>query len=119
MSVQSNQRQSILMDGKALSAEIKEQLKTRVDAIVQGGARKPGLAVVLVGDDKASALYVKNKVNSCKKVGIESFMFKFSGDIQQEELLELSKAAGEPLDASVPKENCGLAIDEHNAVDHF
>lgn len=66
-----------VMDGKALAASVRETLKAQVAKFVEAGKRRPGLAVVLVGDDKASALYVKNKTQSCKKVGIESFMHTF------------------------------------------
>ncbi|HEY9712468.1 MAG TPA: bifunctional methylenetetrahydrofolate dehydrogenase/methenyltetrahydrofolate cyclohydrolase FolD [Chroococcales cyanobacterium] len=77
------------MDGKALAKEVKQRLKERVDQHVASGRRRPGLAVVLVGDDKASAVYVRNKVSSCKQAGIESFMHAFPGDIEEKTLLDL------------------------------
>ncbi|RTL46091.1 MAG: bifunctional methylenetetrahydrofolate dehydrogenase/methenyltetrahydrofolate cyclohydrolase FolD [Candidatus Melainabacteria bacterium] len=83
------QEQSVgqVMDGKALAASVREELKEKVAKIVESGKRRPGLAVVLVGDDKASALYVKNKTSSCKKVGIESFMHTFPANTDMETLL--------------------------------
>jgi methylenetetrahydrofolate dehydrogenase (NADP+)/methenyltetrahydrofolate cyclohydrolase len=85
------QEQSVgqVMDGKALAASVRETLKEKVAKIVESGKRRPGLAVVLVGDDKASALYVKNKTASCKKVGIESFMHLFPASTDMK-LMEFS-----------------------------
>ncbi len=87
------QEQSVgqVMDGKALAASVRETLKEKVAKIVEAGKRRPGLAVVLVGDDKASALYVKNKTQSCKKVGIESFMHTFPAATDIETLLNCIK----------------------------
>jgi methylenetetrahydrofolate dehydrogenase (NADP+) / methenyltetrahydrofolate cyclohydrolase len=87
------QEQSVgqVMDGKALAASVRETLKEKVAKIVEAGKRRPGLAVVLVGDDKASALYVKNKTASCKKVGIESFMHTFPASTDMKTLLDCIK----------------------------
>jgi|LakMenEpi03Aug12_release.lakeMendotaPanAssembly.Ray.scaffolds.fasta_scaffold417846_1 methylenetetrahydrofolate dehydrogenase (NADP+)/methenyltetrahydrofolate cyclohydrolase len=87
------QEQSVgqVMDGKALAASVRETLKEKVAKIVESGKRRPGLAVVLVGDDKASALYVKNKTASCKKVGIESFMHLFPASTDMKTLLDCIK----------------------------
>ena len=76
-----------IIDGKALAASVREDLKVKIDHLVAQGLRRPGLAVILVGDDKASALYVKNKTQSCKKVGIESFMHTFDSSLDMPSLL--------------------------------
>src|SRR6185369_10793507 len=76
-----------ILDGKAVAESIKERLKARVDEHVSKGRRRPGLAVVLVGDNPASELYVKNKIQSCKKVGIESHLKRFDAKASMKEIL--------------------------------
>ena len=71
---------AILMDGKALAAERMAQLKTRVDALKARG-RDVGLAVVLVGDDPASQVYVRNKGKACEELGILSETVRLPRDI--------------------------------------
>ena len=61
-----------IIDGKALAAQIRASLGPRVARAAASG-QPPGLAVVLVGDDPASAVYVRNKVQACEDVGIRSF----------------------------------------------
>ena len=61
-----------LIDGKALAAQVRAGLAQRVAALAARGVR-PGLAVLLVGDDPASAVYVRNKIKACEETGIRSF----------------------------------------------
>ncbi len=79
----------ILLDGKALSRKLREGIKEEVERYSQLGYRKPGLAVVLVGNDPASEVYVRNKIKACQKVGINSFFYKLAEDTLTEELLDL------------------------------
>ena len=58
-----------IIDGKAFAANLREELATQVSAL----GKQPGLAVILVGDDPASHVYVRNKIKACEKVGIKSF----------------------------------------------
>ncbi len=81
------QLQARLLDGTATAAAIREDLAAEVQKLTQGGARKPGLAVLLIGDDPASHIYVKNKVTACKKTGIESFMFQMPADVTPDVVL--------------------------------
>ncbi|WP_174561817.1 bifunctional methylenetetrahydrofolate dehydrogenase/methenyltetrahydrofolate cyclohydrolase [Rhodococcus triatomae] len=74
-----------LLDGKATRDEIFEDLKTRVSALAARGV-VPGLGTVLVGDDPASAAYVRGKHSDCAKVGITSIARQLPGDIGQAEL---------------------------------
>ena len=76
---------AILMDGKALSAERMEQLKARVQALNAQG-KNVGLTVILVGDDPASQVYVRNKGKACEELGIESETLRLPADIPQKEL---------------------------------
>ncbi len=79
----------ILLDGKSLAEKIKEQLKKEVEDYLKKGMRNPALAVILVGDNPASKVYVKNKRNACEQVGINSLCFQLPENTTQIELLEL------------------------------
>ncbi len=79
----------ILLDGKSLAEKIKEELKKEVEEYIQKGMRNPALAVILVGDNPASKVYVKNKRNACEQVGINSLCFQLPENTTQVELLEL------------------------------
>ena len=78
-----------LLDGKAIAADIREQLKARVEARTASGQRPPGLIVVLVGDNPASQVYVRNKQNACEQVGFHSELLRLPGNTSQDELLAL------------------------------
>ena len=78
----------ILLDGKALSEKIKEEVKIEVAQLVEEKQITPGLAVILVGNDAASATYVASKAKSCKNSGIYSVVHEMPESITQEELLE-------------------------------
>ncbi len=74
------------LDGKALAAKLQATLKTQVATIQAQGGRSPGLAVLMVGDNPASAAYVRNKERACAKVGIVSFGRHFPTTTTQAEL---------------------------------
>ncbi|MBR6593671.1 MAG: bifunctional methylenetetrahydrofolate dehydrogenase/methenyltetrahydrofolate cyclohydrolase FolD [Clostridia bacterium] len=78
-----------ILDGKALAAKIKEQTLETTKALAAEGKRQPCLAVVLVGEDPASQIYVRNKHNDCITTGIKSLMHTLPADTQEEELLAL------------------------------
>ena len=78
----------VLLDGKILSAKIKEEVKVEVTQIVKEKNITPGLAVILVGNDAASATYVASKAKACKDAGIYSVVHEMPKSITQEELLE-------------------------------
>jgi len=75
-----------IIDGKAIATEIKAELKLRVDALREKGV-VPCLAVVMAGDDPASAIYVRNKRRACKEVGVESRYVKLEANVTQEEVI--------------------------------
>ncbi|MGF1541227.1 MAG: bifunctional methylenetetrahydrofolate dehydrogenase/methenyltetrahydrofolate cyclohydrolase FolD [Pleurocapsa sp.] len=75
-----------LLDGKALAQKIRSQLKQQIRTLQPKMSRPPGLAVLMVGDNPASAVYVRNKEIACEKVGIASFGRHFPEDTTQEEL---------------------------------
>ena len=78
----------ILLDGKELSEKIKEEVKVEVAQLVEEKHITPGLAVILVGSDAASATYVASKAKSCTNAGIYSVVHEMPDSITQEELLE-------------------------------
>ena len=75
-----------IIDGKALSAKKREQIKNAVLGLKEKGVT-PGLAVILVGDDQASQRYVRNKQKACEEVGMYSLLFEYESDITEEFLL--------------------------------
>ena len=78
-----------ILDGKAVAAEIRDAIKLRVDALRNAGKRVPGLAVVLVGENPASQVYVRNKRRACTEVGFHSELHDLPADTAQAELLAL------------------------------
>lgn len=77
-----------LIDGKSISAGIREELKKRVEALRQKGTA-PGLAVILVGDDPASAVYVRNKEKACIETGIFSIVHRLSAQTSEHDVITL------------------------------
>ena len=80
-----------IIDGVALAGKIREEVASRTAALVAVGT-KPGLAVVLVGSDPASQVYVKNKVAACQKAGLHSVLEQYPPTLSQAELLERVRA---------------------------
>ena len=81
-------RKAQIIDGKKISAEVRAELKAEVAALKAKGLF-PGLAVVLVGENPASQIYVRNKTKACEEVGIKSFQHTLPGDVKEEELISL------------------------------
>lgn len=79
---------AIIIDGKKVSAQVKEQVRIETEELVKKGIN-PGLAVIIVGDDPASRVYVNNKKKACEKVGFLSKEFALPATTTQEELLAL------------------------------
>ncbi len=79
----------ILLDGKKVAAEIKQQLKSEIDQLKAAGKPIPGLAAILVGDDPASAAYVAGKERDCIEVGIHSEVLRLPAETSEAELLSL------------------------------
>lgn len=83
---------SNLLDGKATARKIEAQLQEQIQQLQDAKGRPPGLAVLMVGDNPASAAYVRNKERACTKVGIASFGSHFPTNTSQEELEETIQA---------------------------
>ena len=66
-----------IIDGKNLALQIQDELAQEVNSYLEKGFRAPHLAAILVGDNKASETYVRNKMKACQRVGMESSLIKF------------------------------------------
>lgn len=119
-----------ILDGKALSQQIIEEIAVEVKQLVEEGSRPPHLAAVLVGEDPASQVYVRNKVRSCEKVGFESTLIRKAADTTEEELIEIVQELNNnsgidgfivqlPLPKHINEERVTLAIDPKKDVDGF
>lgn len=117
-----------IMDGKKVAGLVRDDLKATVDKLSAGGLRKPGLAVVLIGDNPASQIYVKNKIQACKKVGIESFFHQFPADATTKQILECIEQLNNspevdgilvqlPLPAHLPTDQILQAVAPHKDAD--
>ncbi|WP_434333177.1 bifunctional 5,10-methylenetetrahydrofolate dehydrogenase/5,10-methenyltetrahydrofolate cyclohydrolase [Mycoplasma capricolum] len=76
----------VILDGKLVSKTRKQLVKQQIDIYLNKGYRKPKLAVILIGNDQASELYVSNKIKACNLVGIESMLLRFDENINSQTL---------------------------------
>ncbi len=83
-----------IIDGKQIAASVRGEWKLRAEKLVQSGTT-PGLAVIIVGDNPASSIYVRNKVKACSEIGIFSEVHSFTQDAQQQEVLDCIHALNE------------------------
>ncbi|ADY73088.1 Bifunctional protein folD [Desulfurobacterium thermolithotrophum DSM 11699] len=102
---------AVILDGKALSKKIRNQLKEEVEELKEKAGREPALAVVLVGNDPASEIYVRNKIKACENVGIRSIDRKLPANITQEELNNVVRELNE--DKTVDGIIVQLPLPEH------
>ncbi|MFW6031402.1 MAG: bifunctional methylenetetrahydrofolate dehydrogenase/methenyltetrahydrofolate cyclohydrolase FolD, partial [Myxococcota bacterium] len=77
------------IDGKAIAAKVREEVKTRAEAFARKYGRAPGLEVVLVGDDPASQVYVRNKERAAEKTGLRGALHRLPASTSQHELVHL------------------------------
>jgi len=80
---------SLKLDGKKLSLEIEERLTDYISSNKIIAKRAPGLAVIRIGEDPASGVYVKNKEKACSRIGIKSFIFHLKDSVEQKEVEKL------------------------------
>ena len=122
--------QASIIDGKAIARELRERTAARVVALKDRHGLVPGLAVVLVGDDPASRVYVRNKGRATVEAGMESFEFRMAASAGQDELLARIKALNAdtrvngilvqlPLPAGIDEKVVIDAIDPAKDVDGF
>jgi methylenetetrahydrofolate dehydrogenase (NADP+) / methenyltetrahydrofolate cyclohydrolase len=119
-----------IIDGKAIAAKIKEEQKQRILRLQQQHGVRPGLAVILVGNDPASQVYVRNKVTACKLVGIRSELVELPATATQDQLLSRIDALNTdptihgilvqlPLPPQIDVHSVLERIDFHKDVDGF
>jgi methylenetetrahydrofolate dehydrogenase (NADP+)/methenyltetrahydrofolate cyclohydrolase len=119
-----------IIDGKAVAKEVQKQIKEEVDGLERRWGIVPGLAVVLVGDDPASHIYVRNKEKACKEAGIKSFEHFLPATVSEKELLALAHQLNKnksvhgilvqlPLPPHIHAERILEAVSPHKDVDGF
>lgn len=110
-----------LIDGKEIAVQLEQQLKKRVDALIDSGQRAPGLAVILVGSDPASAVYVGAKRRSCKNIGFKSISHDLPETTTEEELLELIDACNNDpsIDGILVQSPLPQQIDEQTVIERI
>ena len=106
-----------LIDGKACAAELRARLKEKIDEM----QRKPGLAVVIVGEDAASKIYVRNKIKACGELGIRSYSYELPADCTQTALENLldELAIDENIDGVLLQLPLPKGLDADAAIKHI
>ncbi len=118
----------IVLDGKILARQIEEELKVRVQKLIQKSGKTPILATILVGDNPSSITYVKMKSNACNRVGIESLKIELSQSTTTEELITKIKEMNandlvngillqHPVPKQIDEQKCFSKIDIRKDVD--
>ena len=109
-----------IIDGKLVSRAVRESIKERVDAIPEG-VRRPGLAVIIVGEDPASKVYVRNKKLACEEVGYLSREYALGEDTPEEELLALIDTlnADREIDGILVQLPLPKGFDEKKVIQHI
>jgi methylenetetrahydrofolate dehydrogenase (NADP+)/methenyltetrahydrofolate cyclohydrolase len=120
----------MIIDGKAVAAQIKLEIAAEANAILAGGGKRPHLAAILVGHDGGSETYVANKVRTCEEVGFKSSLIRYESDVTESTLLakvaELNNDPDVdgfivqlPLPKHISEQKVIEAIDYHKDVDGF
>jgi methylenetetrahydrofolate dehydrogenase (NADP+)/methenyltetrahydrofolate cyclohydrolase len=119
-----------ILDGKALGIKIRAEIAADIKKDIAQGYRRPGLAVILVGEDPASTIYVRNKRLACEEVGIESFYHALPATTSENDLIELIQHLNQdpqvdgillqlPLPAHIDCDKLLELIDPNKDVDGF
>ncbi len=87
-----------LIDGKIISAQVKEELKAQVEDIMAKGGKIPHLAAILVGDNGASETYVSSKIKSCEQIGFKSTLVRRDASLSEDELIEIIEQLNNDVD---------------------
>ena len=120
----------VLIDGKAVSAQIKLEIAEDVKKILASGGKRPHLAAILVGHDGGSETYVANKIRTCEEVGFKSSLIRYEDDVTEKELLEKINELNNdsdvdgfivqlPLPKHISEQKVIEAIDYRKDVDGF
>lgn len=125
-----NLKTASIIDGKEVSARVRAELKAEIDDLKQEHELTPGLAVVLVGENPASKVYVRNKTRACEETGIRSFQHTLPDSLSEDDLLALIKELNGskdvhgilvqlPLPKQINEEKVLEAISPQKDVDGF
>ena len=102
---------SNILNGKELSAKVREDLRIETEKLFAEHGKRPGLAVIIVGDDPASRIYVNNKKKACAEIGFTSWEYALPAETTEAELLELIKKLN--ADPEVNGILCQLPLPKH------
>jgi methylenetetrahydrofolate dehydrogenase (NADP+)/methenyltetrahydrofolate cyclohydrolase len=119
-----------LIDGKSLATKLREQIKTEIASRTAQGLKPPGLAVILMGDDPASTIYVRNKRQACEEVGIQSAYHHLPSTTSEQDLIKLIDQLNHdrsvdgillqlPLPGTIDADKVLESIDPRKDVDGF
>lgn len=109
-----------IIDGKMLSKKLLEDIKADVDSIKEDNKRLPGLAVMLVGDDVASSIYVGKKEKMCESIGIRSLVKKYENSVTEKSLIDdiMSLNEDNNIDGILIQLPLPAHIDQKNIINH-
>ncbi len=121
---------AVILDGKQIAEKIRQEIKTETQKVIADNNKKPGLAVVIVGEDPASSIYVRNKEKAANEVGFFSVVERLEDTVTQEELLQVVKRLNQndeihgilvqlPLPKHIDEKEIINAIDYRKDVDGF
>lgn len=121
---------AIILDGKSLATSLENDLAKKIQNHPNSKTRKPALAVILVGNDPASVIYIKNKQNACLRIGITPLFYHLPNNITENDLLKLISELNDridvdgilvqlPLPAHIEKYKILLSINPNKDVDGF
>lgn len=110
-----------ILDGKALGASIKDELKQTISARIAQGYRAPGLAVVLTGNNPASEVYVSNKQKACHEAGIKSELYHLPDNVAEEDLMALITSLNndENIDGILVQLPLPAAVNTTRIIEHI
>lgn len=110
-----------IISGKAIAEDMLNGIKSRISQRLSAGKRAPSLAVILVGGDPASSIYVRNKRLACEKVGIKSIAYDLASDIKESELFALIQKLNEDdmIDGILVQSPLPPQIDEKLIIEHI
>ena len=119
-----------IIDGKLVASVCRQSIKEEIAEYKARTGKEVGLAVVLVGDDPASAIYVRNKIKACEEVGVKSYAYKYDADMSEEDLVALVEKLNAddnvhgilvqlPLPKHINEERIVALVSEKKDVDGF
>jgi methylenetetrahydrofolate dehydrogenase (NADP+)/methenyltetrahydrofolate cyclohydrolase len=110
-----------IISGKAIAEDMLNGIKSRISKRLSAGKRAPSLAVILVGGDPASSIYVRNKRLACEKVGIKSIAYDLASDIKESELFALIQKLNDDdtVDGILVQSPLPPQIDEKLIIEHI